>query len=103
PRFCDSFDIAVLILIGMLMRKLDTQRRLLQNVRPLCLATSVGLERSLDVPSVDRSFQIVERARMTPHCTEDRRNQEIPSHEHKRGEVTATHSASRWVTKPGRR
>ena len=52
PSFCDRDDVALRILIGMFMRKFDSQRCLIPNAFPLFLATCIGLERCLDIPSV---------------------------------------------------
>ena len=44
PRFCNCYDVAVPILIGVFMSKFEAQRRLIPNAFLLFLATCIGLE-----------------------------------------------------------
>ena len=72
------------------MSKFEAQGRFIPNARLLFLAAGTGFERCPDVPLVEGSIQIVERARMASHWAKDRRNQEIPAHKRERGSVAGT-------------
>ena len=73
------------------MSKFEAQRRFIPNTFLLFLTACTGLERCPNVPFVERSVQIVERARMASHRAKDWRNQEIPAQKRERGCVSGVH------------
>ena len=91
PSFCNCYDVTVPILIGMFMSKFEAQRRLILNAFLFFLATCLRLKRRPDVPFVEWSVQIVERARMVAHRAKHRRNQEMPAHKGERSNVSDSH------------